>query len=548
MTDGLKDAHREAIIATIAANERVERAVLFGSRVTGTNTVSSDVDIALFGDRLTLTDQARLAAALDEIPMAQSVDLLLYESINSSTLLDHIQAHGVELYASQEPGRGHGTQSAWTEHSCSAGRGWVELPLGNVIELKRGYDLPGRERLPGPVPVVSSSGVTGYHRESKAPGPGVVTGRYGTLGEVYFIQGDFWPLNTTLYVRNFNGNDPRFISYLLRGLDFSGHSDKAAVPGLNRNHLHEEPVGIPTDVREQRSIAHVLGTLDDKIELNRRMNATLEATTQALFRSWFVDFYPVRAKREGRDTGLPKDIADLFPDRLVDLEGGAAPEGWSIDNLADHFEAAKGVSYKGSGLGGDGVPLHNLNSIHEGGGYKFGGVKFYSGEYAERHSVRPGDVIVANTEQGHDRLLIGYAAIVPRLFGADGVASHHIYRLRPRAASWLSARFLFFLLNSARMHDLVSGYANGTTVNMLPIDGVQRPSFVVPPRALVEAFDVVTSRAEPRREHAVRESRTLIAIREGLLPRLVSGQLRVTGVSPTSVRDDRLAAVGAHEA
>ena len=98
MTDGLKDGHREAIIAALAANHRVERAVLFGSRATGTNTVTSDVDIALFGDRLTLTDQARLAAAVDEIPMAQSVDLLLYDSVRARTLREHIRNDGVEWF------------------------------------------------------------------------------------------------------------------------------------------------------------------------------------------------------------------------------------------------------------------------------------------------------------------------------------------------------------------------------------------------------------------------------------------------------------------
>ena len=98
MTDGLKDAHREAIIAEIAANARVKRAVLFGSRATGTHTVSSDVDIALFGDQLTLTDQARLAAALDKIPMAQTLDLLLYDSIGDRTLREHIRNHGIEWY------------------------------------------------------------------------------------------------------------------------------------------------------------------------------------------------------------------------------------------------------------------------------------------------------------------------------------------------------------------------------------------------------------------------------------------------------------------
>ena len=210
-----------------------------------------------------------------------------------------------------------------------------------MIELKRGYDLPQRKRIPGSVPLVSSSGVTYYHTEAKVRGPGVVTGRYGTLGEVFFVPSDFWPLNTTLYVRDFKGNDPRFISYFLRGLDFSAYSDKAAVPGLNRNHLHQAAVRYPADIAEQRGIAHILGTLDDKIELNRRMNETLEEMARALFKSWFVDFDPVRAKMEGRWhpgeslPGLPAHLYDLFPDRLVDSELGGIPEGWGVKALGE---------------------------------------------------------------------------------------------------------------------------------------------------------------------------------------------------------------------
>ena len=347
--------------------------------------------------------------------------------------------------------------------------------------------------------------------------------------------------------------EARFLAYYLKSEGFWEFirgvlGDKSAQPNASASTMTAAPLHAPRDKTEQRAIAHILGTLDDKIELNRRMNATLEAMTRALFTSWFVDFDPVRAKMEGRDTGLPKDIADMFPDRLVDSELGEIPEGWPVESLADHFEAVKGVSYKGSGLGGGGVPLHNLNSVHEGGGYKYEGIKFYSGEYADRHRVRSGDVIVANTEQGHDRLLIGYAAIVPVSFGTDGIASHHIYRLRSRRASWLSTRFLLFLLNSPRMHDLVSGYANGTTVNMLPIDGVQRPPVAVPPRALVETFDVVASCSEHRREQTVRESRALTDLRNTLLPKLVSGELRVNVLEAAFGRGDRPVSVAAQEA
>jgi type I restriction enzyme S subunit len=197
----------------------------------------------------------------------------------------------------------------------------------------------------------------------------------------------------------------------------------------------------------------------------------------------------------------------------------------------------KGVRNKGRGIG-DGVPLHNLNSIYEGGGYKYEGIKYYSGDYAERHVVRPGDVIVANTEQGHDRLLIGYAAIVPEFFGDHGIASHHIYRLRPKSTSPLTAAFLCSLLNAPQMHDVVSGYANGTTVNMLPLDGVQKPLLVLPPVTLVEAFDALALNCEHRREEMVSESRTLSALLDSLLPKLISGELAVKDAEKFIGRED----------
>ena len=142
---------------------------------------------------------------------------------------------------------------------------WRETTLGNVIELKRGYDLPQTQRRLGKHPIVSSSGVSGFHDECKVRGPGVVTGRYGTIGEVFYVPSDFWPLNTTLYVRDFKGSDPRFIAYFLRTLRFDAYSDKAAVPGINRNHLHQAEVTVP-EPDEQKTIADVLASLDQQQE------------------------------------------------------------------------------------------------------------------------------------------------------------------------------------------------------------------------------------------------------------------------------------------
>ncbi len=187
---------------------------------------------------------------------------------------------------------------------------WKECLLGEVLNLKRGYDLPNQDRLPGRIPIISSSGTMHFHSESKACGPGVVTGRYGTIGEVFYTEGDYWPLNTTLYVQDFKGNHPKYIYYLLKGFDFGKYSDKSAVPGVNRNDLHTESVIIP-DIPEQKAIAEVLSSLDDKIDLLHRQNKTLESLGQTLFRQWFIE-----ETDDSWDEINLSDIADHFKDSV----------------------------------------------------------------------------------------------------------------------------------------------------------------------------------------------------------------------------------------
>ena len=399
---------------------------------------------------------------------------------------------------------------------------WREGPLGAFIELKRGYDLPAANRTAGSTPVISSTGPSDTHAESKVKAPGVVTGRYGTIGSVFFVTEDFWPLNTTLYVRDFKGNDPRFVSYFLKTVDFLMFSDKAAVPGVNRNHVHQLVVRFPP-VDQQRTIAKTLGALDDKIELNRGTNRTLEETARAIFKSWFVEFDPVR----GTAT-VPDDIRCLFPDCLVDSRIGPIPEGWAATPLGEQVEVTRGLSYTGASLADEGMPLHNLNSVLEGGGYKFDGIKHYTGEFRERDRVRPGDVIVANTEQGFEHLLIGYPAIVPRLVGEEGLYSHHLYRVRPLKGSLLTRRWLYLLLVGSRMHASVAGYSNGTTVNMLPKEGLTKQRVAVPRVETVARFDDIVGPMFDQQEALVAESQTLADLRDTLLPKLISGEVHLS--------------------
>jgi type I restriction enzyme S subunit len=157
------------------------------------------------------------------------------------------------------------------------------VPLGELVRLRRGYDLPSHRRRAGPVPVVSSRGITGSHDQARVRAPGVVTGRTGTLGGVYFVETDFWPLNTTLFVDDFRQNDPRFVAYLLRTIDYERHNDKAAIPGVHRGHLHEVVVPRPP-LRTQRAIGRTLAMLDRRRALLARMDRNLKETTTELYR------------------------------------------------------------------------------------------------------------------------------------------------------------------------------------------------------------------------------------------------------------------------
>lgn len=163
---------------------------------------------------------------------------------------------------------------------------WRNGELGNFITLKRGFDLPQQKREDGQVPIFSSSGITGTHSTAMVNAPGVITGRYGTIGEVFYAAEDFWPLNTTLFVEDFHGNDAKFIYYFLKTLEWSKFTSASAVPGINRNTVHKETVSLP-DIETQRRIASTLSMLDEKIKTNTEINDNLADLLQTIYQERF---------------------------------------------------------------------------------------------------------------------------------------------------------------------------------------------------------------------------------------------------------------------
>ena len=460
----------------------------YGSRVNGESHEGSDLDLVLRSPTLEPLDGG-------------FYDLL--EAIEKSNIPILVQTHDWAMLPESFHREIERDYVVVQQGAKQATGGWQEASLGEVIELKRGYDLPQCKRIPGSVPLVSSAGVTYYHTEAKVRGPGVVTGRYGTLGEVFFVPSDFWPLNTTLYVRDFKGNDPRFISYFLRGLDFSAYSDKAAVPGLNRNHLHQAAVRYPADIAEQRAIAHVLGALDDKIELNRRMNETLEEMARALFKSWFVDFDPVRAKMEGRWRrgeslpGLPDDLYDLFPDRLVGSELGEIPDGWGVRRLGELIELAYGKALRAAERKGGPVPVYGSN----------GRVGWHNDKLVDG----PGIVVGRKGNPGF--VTWAYSDFFP---------IDTTFYVVPRDSK-VGLPFLFYALT---IQDLPSVSAD-SAVPGLNRNLAYMSRQLAPDKLVVDRFNEYASDIFSRRHRLEEESRELVAQRDALLPKLVSGEVGV---------------------
>ena len=325
---------------------------------------------------------------------------------------------------------------------------------------------------------------------------------------------------------------PDYIGYVLQSPEFrariEAHAVGTAIMNLSRERILGFMLQLP-GLPEQRTIAHILGTLDDKIELNRRRAETLEAMARALFKSWFVDFDPVRAKAAGRDPGLPKPLADLFPARLVDSELGEIPEGWLTSTVGELANLEKGLSYKGVGLTDDGgLPMVNLGCFLGNGKFENKNVKRYQGDFRDRHLIRSGDLLIANTDMTQHRIILGSPAIIPALSGEKRyLFTHHTYAVRFRAGCEKWKLYVYFSLLQPDFREVSEGYATGTTVLALPRDSVLNYSIAFPPENLRVEFDAQVSCLIAATEAAERESDTLTALRDTLLPKLISGELRV---------------------
>lgn len=236
---------------------------------------------------------------------------------------------------------------------------WEKVRLGDVAELQRGFDLPSTKRIEGEIPIVSSSGITGFHVEAKAKAPGVVTGRYGSIGDVFYLEQDFWPLNTSLWVKDFHGNDEKFIYFLLSNFDFKKFSDKTGVPGVNRNDLHAVNVLLPP-LSEQKKIAQILSTWDKAISVTEKLLTNSQQQKKALMQQLL--------------TGKK---------RLLDERGVRFSGEWEKGKFCDMANIDTGYAFKSKDFtqSDSGIPIIRMSD------FKTGGLDVLGAAKVDRDSV-----------------------------------------------------------------------------------------------------------------------------------------------------------------
>lgn len=415
------------------------------------------------------------------------------------------------------------------------------IPLNEFITLQRGFDLPQDKRIKGDIPVIASTGIVGYHNEEKVQAPGVVIGRSGSIGGGQYITNNFWPLNTTLWVKDFKGHHPRFVYYLLKSIDFSQFNVGSGVPTLNRNHLSGVLVA-DTSYSYEKEVSNVIGILDDKINLNKKINQTLEQMSQTLFKSWFVDFDPVidnaldagnpipealqsraELRQKVRNSAdfkpLPAEIRSLFPSEFEETELGWVPKGWKIDNIG-------GLSDK---IFSGGTPNTSTEEYWNGALNWFSSgetrnaliietEKKITATGVKNSSTRlsvAGDILIASAGQGHTRGQTSLNTI-------DTYINQSVVCIRPIKPSY--STWLYFNLSSryTEMRAISDSHSIRGSLTTKLISSMKVAS---PTDELISLFDINCSVFISKIKNNLELSLELKKLRDTLLPKLISGEL-----------------------
>ncbi len=398
---------------------------------------------------------------------------------------------------------------------------WRASTWGQEISLEYGKALRDYDAERGKFRVFGSNGPIGWTDKPLALGPGVILGRKGAYRGIEFSPEPFFVIDTAYYVVPKGEFDMRWLYYAIKHHKLGEIDDGSPIPSTTRSAVYVRDFDVPP-LSEQNAIAAVLGALDDKIELNRRMNATLEAMARALFQSWFVDFDPVRAKLDGRQpVALDSDTAALFPEHLEASPLGDIPKGWPVQRISEVVEevfdgphatppnSEEGPVFLGiKNLTGSALDLSDIRHISESDWPR----------WTKRVTPRPLDIVFSY------EATLGFFALIPP--GLRCCLGRRLALVRPRTKDGHSHFCFHQFIGPDFQRYLMQHSVQGATVDRIPL--VQFPKYLVlnPPPALKEAFESRVAPLWAKIHSNAQQSRTLATLRDTLLPKLLSGELR----------------------
>lgn len=528
----LRPDHWEIVFEALQRHVPDRKVLAFGSRATWTAKDYSDLDLVIMGEEpLPRSIRSALEEELVESALPFRVDIVDWTLVEEY-IRRLICEHAVTL---QSPDHVRCTQSS-QQKSTSGPTDWVIRRIGEIGEIVGGgtpatdeasyfggdipwltpRDLSGRhdKRIRYGARNLSKKGLDSCSARIVPPHTILLTTR-APIGYVAIASN---PIATNQGFRNIivkPKHHPDFIYYWLKSntSELERHATGSTSKELSGSVLKEIQIKIPKSISEQRAIARVLGALDDKIELNRRMNRTLKAMSRALFKSWFIDFEPTRAKMEGRNTGLPNHIEDLFPDRLVDSELGPIPEGWKVERLDSlaNFQ--------------NGLPLQKFRPIK--GEYRLPVVKITqlrkgsadSGDWA-RASIRPECIL----ENG-DIVFSWSGSLIIRVWcGGHAALNQHLCKVTSdRYPKWFYLQSILSHLPEFRR----IAQSKATTMGYIKRTHLKESLCVVASGDVLSSVHEIFANLLQCQITNEMEIHALVRLRDTVLPQLVSGKIRV---------------------
>ena len=400
-----------------------------------------------------------------------------------------------------------------------------KIKIGDILTLQRGFDITKKGQSEGVYPVVSSSGINSYHNEYKTKGPGVVIGRKGTLGTAFFIESDFWPHDTSLWVKDFKGNDPKFIYYFLKALPLQKLDSGSANPTLNRNTVHKVDSLAP-DLDDQKRIASVLSALDAKIELNNAINAELEGMAKLVYDYWFVQFdFPLTAA-QAASLGRPELEGHPYKSSGGPMVQNPTlnrpiPAGWSAGTLENLGEVVGGTTPSKENDAyycTNGIPWITPKDLSNNKGNKFidrGEIDVTeTGQKESSLKLMPAGTVLLSS-----RAPIGYTAIATNpLTTNQGFKSFVPNR-------GYGTDFIYQTLN--HYMKLIEQNASGSTFKEISGGTLKAIKIPLPSIELAKLYTDKVAAITAQQQNLEKQNQELTALRDWLLPMLMNGQVTV---------------------